>query len=464
MIQEAGSVDKMSLSHYAGTLLQLAVPSLPVEQRVRWMPIALSLRGRGGKIFLAYTHRDSVDVGDLVEQLKRADLEAWYDRNLRGQGPWTKELERQIERARAVVVVLSARSRDSDWVEREVLYAMNHGVPVVLFLLERLERGDLPIWATNLPLARNSDELIRMLRATGRLPYSPSYEVLSELAEAAGVRLVLCLVDEVDEVSGIEEQSQMLSLLSCLMAPELRRIDNLAFRYFLPASLEEPLSQNSRLRLDRCHVEHLHWKPDDLKRLIRQRMIAFSEDKRAPYESLGQLCDPSDGFAARIDDELVELAEGNPRAAVFLADRMLRYHCRKEDPPRLIQADTWEEVKEKWWRVDRERIVGAANGEQPFRVWGDQILFQGRKITLSGRSYALLRCLVEARGHICSMEELKRAGWPEDKPEGVTEGALNEAIRRLRQKLDEKGIDPRWVENVRGQGYRIARSLEKSGR
>jgi hypothetical protein len=453
MLQKAGSPGTLTLDHWAETLVKVAIPLLPEEQRPRWISRLLS--ARAGVVFLAYAHEDRSYVDELAERLEKAGIAVWYDRKLHKGRRWCKELEERIQNARAMIPVLSWRSRGSEWMEREVLFAMDHNVPVIPFLLEKV---DLPLWAVGFQCARNMDELIRSLRVTGRLQCPPGYESLDELASAASVRLVICLVDEVDEVPGLQDQSSVIQLLSCLMDPRLHSVKGVAFRYFLPAWLKEALIQKG-LRLDRYRVGDLRWDPEGLKRLIRQRMIAFSESKAAPYQSLGELCDPSGGFAARIDDELASLAEGNPRAAVCLADQLLRSHCREDPPPRLIRQITWEDVKEWWKQEGRDRILGQPVFGLPFRLQGDRIFFQNRELILASRYHALLRCLVRAGGSICSPEDLARAGWPEDDPAGVTSRAIDEAVRRMKQKLREQGVDPGWVETVRGRGYRIRPSL-----
>jgi len=70
--------------------------------------------------------------------------------------------------------------------------------------------------------------------------------------------------------------------------------------------------------------------------------------------------------------------------------------------------------------------------------------------------------LVQAGGKVCSRTELARAGWPGDDPKGVSERAVAEAVRRMRNELEKQGIDPSWVETVRGRGYRV-REPESKG-
>lgn len=285
----------------------------------------------------------------------------------------------------------------------------------------------------------------------------PPLKALALTVQNAGFRQILCLVDEVDMLPAVrEELAKMADLLAQLMAPQLRGVEGIAFRYFLPAYLESILYQRrSEFRLDRCRVEHLQWGANDLKRLLSQRLIAFSKNPQTPRLSLGELCDPQSGLGKRLEEELIALAEGNPRAAVYLADQLFRFHCQEEPIQRWIRPETWERVKAEWWFRGRAQILGLPGGKQGFYLCGDQIYFEGRPITLPARYHALLRCLVQARGAVCSRAELARAGWPKDDPSGVTERAVDEAIRRMKRRLKDQGINPDWIETVRGQGYRL---------
>ena len=74
---------------------------------------------------------------------------------------------------------------------------------------------------------------------------------------------------------------------------------------------------------------------------------------------------------------------------------------------------------------------------------------------LRGRSSPLLRCLVQANGDIRSKDDLARAAWPGEAPEGITSKAVAEAIRRMKDDLTDNGVSSTWIETIRGHGYRI---------
>jgi hypothetical protein len=273
---------------------------------------------------------------------------------------------------------------------------------------------------------------------------------------------ILCLVDQVDEVLIVESNPEnMIALIKPLMRLSLTAMPGIAFRYFLPSVLEPLLlEQHDIFRPGRYRMDHLTWTERDLRRLIAQRLGTFSVHQLDAYTSLGQLCDPKYNFRSSLDQELVQLAAGCPRAVIWLANRLIQLHCQSENPPRFIQRLTWEKVKAEWWAKGRRQLFGSLNQKEGFRLIGEQIYCQGKPLFLSEKSEALLRCLIRARGDLCSKRDLILVGWPDDDPKGVTDGALQEAMRRMKNELEEEGRDSRWIVTVRGRGYRLRKPTD----
>lgn len=279
-------------------------------------------------------------------------------------------------------------------------------------------------------------------------------ETLADVIRQAGFKQTLFLIDQLDEVRVIQAQPErMADVLEPLMALELREAHALAFDYFLPDSIASQLqSRNQIFRLDRCEVLHLRWTEDLLRRLIRQRLVYHSIKQSAPYNSIGELCDSTDGLAETIDAELIGLAAGNPRALLWLAHKLIQLHGQNDDPPPLIRPKTWNDVKTAWWLEGRPLFFPSIL----FWLRQDRVYFHTREIVLSGLSLALLTCLIRAEGRVCDRLELARAGWPDARPEGVSQRAIDEAVRRLKLDLTKQGVDARWVSTVRGRGFRLA--------
>jgi len=77
----------------------------------------------------------------------------------------------------------------------------------------------------------------------------------------------------------------------------------------------------------------------------------------------------------------------------------------------------------------------------------------GRPVSLAGKELHLLRYLVEHRGQAVSREKLLQAVW--DYASGVTSRTVDVHVAWLRQKLEDNPQAPRWIQTVRGVGYRF---------
>ncbi len=87
-------------------------------------------------IFISHSNEDIQATLFIVEALRQAGYGVWVDfENIRGGAEWLCEIEAGIERCDAVVLILSASSRQSTWVERECLYAYQLRKPVVTALI-----------------------------------------------------------------------------------------------------------------------------------------------------------------------------------------------------------------------------------------------------------------------------------------------------------------------------------------
>lgn len=85
----------------------------------------------------------------------------------------------------------------------------------------------------------------------------------------------------------------------------------------------------------------------------------------------------------------------------------------------------------------------------------DTHVAQGDKgaIDLTSREFELLACLMRNAGKVVSREDLLHDAW---NWEFITETkTVDTHIKRLRDKIESAGYDPKLVETVRGYGYRF---------
>jgi TolB-like protein/DNA-binding winged helix-turn-helix (wHTH) protein/Flp pilus assembly protein TadD len=90
----------------------------------------------------------------------------------------------------------------------------------------------------------------------------------------------------------------------------------------------------------------------------------------------------------------------------------------------------------------------------PFRleIAERRLLREGAVVALTVKQFDLLRALVEHAGHLRSREELVEQVWPNTI---VEEHSLTSRVSALRKILGDEGDTPRYIETVRGRGYRF---------
>jgi DNA-binding winged helix-turn-helix (wHTH) protein len=140
---------------------------------------------------------------------------------------------------------------------------------------------------------------------------------------------------------------------------------------------------------------------------------------------------------------------------------LIEQHCQEFPIAFRIRPETWDRVTLSWHHKGENRALGASE-YNIFRVLSERIFYGNYEIVLQGRSNKLLKCLVQTKGGFRSKRELVEAGWPGENHAGITEKALSEAIRRMKEDLKRElktlnlnieTLD--WVKSVRGRGYRL---------
>jgi hypothetical protein len=120
-------------------------------------------------VFVSYKREDQRRVSLIVDGLRRAGLDTWWDADIPGGARWRSELHDRLASARCVVVVWSEQSAgpDGDFVRDEATRAMKRGV----LLPVQIDRVDAPVgfgevqsldligWSGNIGDARFQDVL-----------------------------------------------------------------------------------------------------------------------------------------------------------------------------------------------------------------------------------------------------------------------------------------------------------------
>jgi phosphate regulon transcriptional regulator PhoB len=82
-----------------------------------------------------------------------------------------------------------------------------------------------------------------------------------------------------------------------------------------------------------------------------------------------------------------------------------------------------------------------------------RVFVKGRQISLTATEFRLLEFLLSNPGKVFSRQNLLEKIWGEDCH--VTPRNVDVHIRRLREQIEEAPDDPKWIQTVRGFGYRF---------
>ncbi len=98
-------------------------------------------------IFISHSTQDDAFTAMLDEWLRAAGFNTWVDiENIPEGSTWPREIQKAVEDCGAMVVVMSKHGRESEWVERETLLAMDLRKPLFIALIEEMP---LPIHLIN---------------------------------------------------------------------------------------------------------------------------------------------------------------------------------------------------------------------------------------------------------------------------------------------------------------------------
>ena len=113
--------------------------------------------------------------------------------------------------------------------------------------------------------------------------------------------------------------------------------------------------------------------------------------------------------------------------------------------------------------------MGIPTKSEPHVRFGDfdldpctrELRTDGRRLILQEQPFQILAALLEHPGHLVTRDELKRRLWSSDTYVDF-ERSLNKAVNRLREVLQESADQPRFIETLPRQGYRLITPVELS--
>ena len=84
------------------------------------------------RIFISYSRKDSAFVDRLADDLRERRIDTWVDRSsTHGGQDWTTAIQQVINESNAVVLALSPAVWQSQWIHREIHYAVSVDKPII---------------------------------------------------------------------------------------------------------------------------------------------------------------------------------------------------------------------------------------------------------------------------------------------------------------------------------------------
>jgi len=86
------------------------------------------------QVFISYASSDYQVVEKIYHALAAKNIRCWWDRrDIQPGDKWPKELASALEQAKVVILVFSAHTNQSEWVEREINHALNKKKTIIVF-------------------------------------------------------------------------------------------------------------------------------------------------------------------------------------------------------------------------------------------------------------------------------------------------------------------------------------------
>lgn len=338
-------------------------------------------------------------------------------------------------------------------------YGNAYANPAVKHKLAQIIPGDFVQvdWNSFSPLETLA-QLVRLVRQLG-----PSRERRFEA--------MYILVDRTDETP--KGAAGALSLLQPLVADNvLLGVPGLAFKFFLPLDVGQPLLRN--VRHDRLYSGIIAWDNSALRDLVEQR-LAFYSNNRTEY--FGQLCTA----AARGNtlDRLIARSQASPRTLLKLCEALVGYHIKHAAESLIDSKDVTATLTEVEQKSELESISAPRFDRQvlptlsPIKPSGQGLLLEdGGHVWVNGHpldpplshlEFRLLEVLYRVAPEIVSQDDLIAAVWnaswnSEDTLSSADETNLRKLIARLRRRLEVDTTDSsrQLVRNAHGRGYWLA--------
>ena len=119
--------------------------------------------------------------------------------------------------------------------------------------------------------------------------------------------------------------------------------------------------------------------------------------------------------------------------------------------PRELVARVKAVLRRQTRPAEKQEVVEAGDLRLDSRT--QEVAVQGKSVELSALEFKLLHFLASHPRRVFSREQLLDEVWGRDR--FVTQRTVDVHVRRLREKIEAQADKPRYIQTVRGSGYRF---------
>ncbi|UCD02500.1 MAG: tetratricopeptide repeat protein, partial [Promethearchaeota archaeon] len=110
------------------SLKELIYESFLSDSQQFQMPFK-AYEGDGPFVFVSYSHTDRLQVYPIIDYLNRAGINIWYDEGIPVGENWKRSIVEKLDRCSAFLVFISPHIIDSEYVQKEISFALKKEKP-----------------------------------------------------------------------------------------------------------------------------------------------------------------------------------------------------------------------------------------------------------------------------------------------------------------------------------------------
>ena len=121
-------------------------------------------------VFISYSREDMAVANRLCEALDKLGVSYWIDRNIHGSANFLSEITRYIRNCKVVVFIASPNSAQSEWTQKEILFALKHKKEIIPYRIGNFhfeDNDELDFVFTNVQWIESESAVVSALKELG---------------------------------------------------------------------------------------------------------------------------------------------------------------------------------------------------------------------------------------------------------------------------------------------------------